>query len=226
MKRPFGLHPVLLFVLCMAIILGGFSYLYLDVINPLSSKVSVIQSQISQTESQLLIKKAQIKSASQIDVNPLLLALPSDEEFGQYLMRVSAQASSSQCTIQSFGPSQSGPTQGAPIGQPAQPSNGAKNPASSSNGSAPSSGSSGLQSVSYDLTGTAPNFDAMKTFLHSMEHLNRLTYVDALHFTGGSGGPVSFSLTVTIFYDPNLKDLGPSNQDLPYVSPAHKTSPF
>lgn len=230
MKRPFGLSPVLLIILCAVVILGGFSYLYIYLIKPISADTAALNLQIQQTQSQLAQKQAQLQQAKKIHIDSLLTQLPTNEDLDQYLMLINREANNFSIKILTFGPNQT--TNG--VGTPAPTTGQTTNNSTASSTTSTSTGTNaqtqpaavaGLQSSTYVLTGTAQSFSDLSQFIHMLETQNRITYIQALNFTGTMNA-VSFSLTLQLFYDPSLKVLGTSKDALPYTSSAHKSSPF
>jgi type IV pilus assembly protein PilO len=228
MKRQFGLNPILLIALCCFILFGGLGYIYLYLINPLDSQIATIQTQIQSTQSQIQMKQNQLIEAKQIDVNKLLDKLPTNKDVAQYLMLIDHKATDSHCEILSLAPSQGAtgstgsPDQGANASTSTNSTTGATTQTSNQTSS---ESATSLPSSTFDLSGSASSFSDLNTFIHTLENLSRITFVQALHFTGSQGSGISFSLTLTVFYDPSLKVLGISENEMPYILSAHKTSP-
>lgn len=232
MKRPFGLSPMLLTILCAVIIFGGFSYLYIYLIKPINAATAALNLQIQETQSQIQLKQMQLQQAKKVNINTLLTQLPTNENLDQYLLLINKEATNANIKVLSFGPSQNAPSSGSPLTTTGQTTSGSTanstdtaTSGTASTQAAASNTGSGIQSSTYQLTGSASSFSDLNHFIHTLESQNRITYVQGLSFTGTSSA-ISFSLTLQIFYDPSLKDLGTSKTALPYAKSAHKTSPF
>ncbi|QFT90056.1 General secretion pathway, M protein [Bacillus sp. THAF10] len=92
----------------------------------------------------------------------------------------------------------------------------------------------GLNKVTVNLAVESETYEALKTFLSSLENLTRITQIESVTFTGQPEvtsteqvmDTLSYSVTLSAFYYPELHDLV---EDLPPLSvpePANKTNPF
>ncbi|GGH86049.1 hypothetical protein JOD43_000665 [Pullulanibacillus pueri] len=206
MRRSLGLSPLLLVILCCAVLIGAFTYGYLYVIKPLNDDIAENQSKITNTKLQVQLKQAQLKQVQDVNIQQLLATVPNNNQFDHYLMILNDVAANSRCRIRSI---------------EAADKTGSDD-ASNTSLQVPSS----VTSSQHTLKVTANHFSDMMAFIHGLETLNRLTDVTALQFSGSKKGPVSFTVTIVTFYDSNMSGLETPKVNVPFINSANKKTPF
>ena len=194
MKRPLGMSPVLLVILCIAIVFAGLAYGYLYLIKPLNEDISTMKTKINNNQLQLQIKQNQMKIAQGLDIDALLANVPNDKDFAPYLILLEDMAKDSKCKITNITP-----------GEMEKESDPTSSDQTTTSTNSTSTSSSGTPSSTYTLDVNAKSFSAMQAFIHKLESSERITYLNALHFTGENA--INFSVTLSIFYDTSMKNL-------------------
>ncbi|KMJ60306.1 hypothetical protein AB685_05685 [Bacillus sp. LL01] len=92
----------------------------------------------------------------------------------------------------------------------------------------------GLKKLTVNLSVESDVYEDLTTFLSSLEKLTRITQIESVSFSGQPEvtsteqemGPLTYSVTLSAFYHPELNDL---MEDLPPLSvpePSNRTNPF
>lgn len=92
----------------------------------------------------------------------------------------------------------------------------------------------GIKRLTVNLSVTSPNYTQMEQFLTRMEKLKRVTNIESLSFTGNPEVMVlsdqkpemNYTVQVSTFYAPQLKELIKDLPHIEYPEPSHRTNPL
>ncbi|MBM4762441.1 pilus assembly protein PilO [Bacillus sp. B15-48] len=92
----------------------------------------------------------------------------------------------------------------------------------------------GIKKLTVNLSVTSPNYPQLMKFLDTLERLNRRVVIESVSFSGGSEltnvdqeeENISYSLTLSAFYMPELEDLQDPLPELNVPAPSNKKNPF
>lgn len=93
----------------------------------------------------------------------------------------------------------------------------------------------GMKRLTVTLSVQSPDFYAMISFLQTIEDLERITKIDSLSFKGNEektviskneNEPLEYSLTISTFYHPGLKELQDELPPLETPKPGNKVNPL
>ncbi|WP_059171286.1 hypothetical protein [Bacillus sp. FJAT-27445] len=92
----------------------------------------------------------------------------------------------------------------------------------------------GVKKVTVQLSVESPSYAELEKFIKTLESMKRITVVESIDYTGGAeltslqekDEPIKFSITVSAFYMPELKDLVQQLPDIGAPEPARKRDPL
>lgn len=92
----------------------------------------------------------------------------------------------------------------------------------------------GLKKLTVQLSVESPTYKDLEKFIETLESLPRIVVVDAITYSGGQEitslsqeeQPISYSLTVSAFYMPDLEDLEAELPEIDAPEPANKVNPL
>ncbi|WP_284036106.1 hypothetical protein [Neobacillus sp. 114] len=92
----------------------------------------------------------------------------------------------------------------------------------------------GLKKLTVQLSVDSPNYEQFEKFVETLESLKRIVVVEAINYSGGhevtsvqqEEQKLSFLLTVSAFYMPDLADLQADVPKIDAEAPAEKTNPL
>ncbi|KPB05533.1 hypothetical protein [Bacillus sp. CHD6a] len=92
----------------------------------------------------------------------------------------------------------------------------------------------GLKKVTVNLSVESEVYEDLSTFLSSLESLTRITQIESVNFTGQPEvtsteqelQPLTYSVTLSAFYHPELEDLIEELPPLSVPEPANRINPF
>ena len=92
----------------------------------------------------------------------------------------------------------------------------------------------GVRKVTVQLSVESPGYEELEKFVGALEGLKRIAIVESIDYTGGAeiitlqqkNEPLKFTVTISAFYMPELKDLIQQLPDVGAPEPAKKRIPF
>ncbi|GMB07468.1 pilus assembly protein PilO [Thermolongibacillus altinsuensis] len=226
-KKQFALFIFSLFLLSALLFL-----LYLYTLKPMKDRIEQLESELK-TE-QTLLKTIQAKQNEQNDerllsVVELQKRVPVQPFFEQFLLEIEKAEVVSNSLVSNMTFSDGEGVTGAPNEQQEQSAQ-----ANDSEQSPSSSLPSGIKKLSVDLTVRSPSYYQLERFIETLEHAKRIIAVESLSFTGQPEltsltdeiQPLTYSLTVSTFYAPDLKELKKQLPPIDVPSPSQKRNPF
>jgi type IV pilus assembly protein PilO len=94
--------------------------------------------------------------------------------------------------------------------------------------------SNGLKKLTVSLSVESPTYEDLEKFIETLESLKRIVVVESINYTGGEEitslekeyEPLSYSLTISAYYLPNLDDLIAELPKIDAPAPANKKNPL
>ncbi|RDU35049.1 hypothetical protein DRW41_19915 [Neobacillus piezotolerans] len=92
----------------------------------------------------------------------------------------------------------------------------------------------GVKKVTVQLSVESPGYPELEKFVSTLESTKRISMIESISYTGGAeitslqqkDEPLKFSITVSAFYMPELKDLAQQLPDIGAPEPAGKRNPL
>ncbi|MGF6948249.1 type IV pilus assembly protein PilO [Neobacillus sp. B4I6] len=92
----------------------------------------------------------------------------------------------------------------------------------------------GLKKLTVSMSVESPSYEDLEKFIDTLESLNRIVVVESISYSGGQeitsldqeDEPLSYSLTISAFYMPNLTDLAAELPKIDAPAPAGKDNPL
>jgi type IV pilus assembly protein PilO len=130
-------------------------------------------------------------------------------------------------TAQSATTQGSSTTQGASTTQGSATGAAAQTPATSAT-------PAGMKKLTVNLSVESPTYEDLEKFIQTLESLTRIVVVESINYTGGQeitsldqeAQKLTYSLTVSAFYMPNLADLQDQVPNIDAPAPANKENPL
>jgi type IV pilus assembly protein PilO len=92
----------------------------------------------------------------------------------------------------------------------------------------------GMKKLTVSLSVESPTYEDLEKFIDTLESLRRIVVVESIAYTGGTeitsldqeDAPLSYSLTISAYYMPELADLQPQLPKIDTPLPANKENPL
>jgi type IV pilus assembly protein PilO len=93
---------------------------------------------------------------------------------------------------------------------------------------------SGIKKLTVQLSVESPSYEQFETFISTLESLKRIVVVEAINYTGEQeitnlnqvSQPLSYNLTISAYYMPNLEELQAQLPKIDVPAPAGKDNPL
>ncbi|MFF2447720.1 pilus assembly protein PilO [Neobacillus sp. NPDC058068] len=213
-------------------------------LTPLKSDLAIKQQELTSEQKLLDIisqKKADNTTASAEDTRELQKKVPVEPLQEQLILDLEKAENVSNSEIKSMSFSKDAEVATLDQANP-QASDGAQNTSADPNAANESSGNqqsvltapTGLKKLTVQLSVESPTYEDLEKFIATLESLKRIVVVEAITYSGGQeitsldqeDPPISYNLTISAYYLPELADLKAELPKIDAPAPAGKANPL